>query len=323
MDLSQFAFDGCAAGNNKASSSSDVIDLTQSPQLKRPLDELLGLVGSMAKKKKKKPGVSGVSNLPNKEHSATEAKGLGELYCTPGTEETRLKLVIVGHNPSHQAWTKGHYYANPSNRMWPLLRRAGIVPETFTADCDQLCPSICGVGFTDVMVGVGETDSSQFTDDALRACAAPFFRRLAAHCRRVLANQRNKGKRCSDISTSDAIPGEMASGARNYGHGEADEVTTTGVSDASHGDVAACAPLVLAFAGVRQWRCLFPPSATWETRFGLQTARPPGWPAELSECRVFLLPSSSGAAAMTAQQREEPYMQLGALLRELDGKREA
>ncbi len=43
----------------------------------------------------------------------------------------------------------GHYYANPTNRFWPLLRKTGIVPDDFGAEDDDRCLSI-GIGFTDV-----------------------------------------------------------------------------------------------------------------------------------------------------------------------------
>lgn len=60
-------------------------------------------------------------------------------------------MIIVGHNPSEKAWELGHYYGNPSNRMWKLLSAAGIVPPNFTASNDDDCPITSGVGFTDVV----------------------------------------------------------------------------------------------------------------------------------------------------------------------------
>ena len=41
----------------------------------------------------------------------------------------------------------------------------------------------------------------------------------------------------------------------------------------------------------------------------MQRARPPGWP--LASSRVFVLPSPSGRAAMTVEQRRTPYEALG------------
>lgn len=72
------------------------------------------------------------------------------IFRSPGEPEWPLRLIIVGHNPSEKAWELGHYYANPSNRMWKLLSAAGIVPPAFAASDDDDCPISCGVGFTDV-----------------------------------------------------------------------------------------------------------------------------------------------------------------------------
>lgn len=60
-------------------------------------------------------------------------------------------MIIVGHNPSEKAWELGHYYGNPTNKMWKLLSTAGIVPPGFTASNDDDCPITSGVGFTDVV----------------------------------------------------------------------------------------------------------------------------------------------------------------------------
>lgn len=60
-------------------------------------------------------------------------------------------MIVVGHNPSNTAWQQGHYYANPSNRMYKLLATAKIIPGGFSAMDDDKCPIICGVGFTDVV----------------------------------------------------------------------------------------------------------------------------------------------------------------------------
>ena len=70
---------------------------------------------------------------------------------SPGEPEWPLRLIVVGHNPSEKAWELGHYYANPSNRMWKLLSAAGIVPPGLVASDDDDCPIKCGVGFTDVV----------------------------------------------------------------------------------------------------------------------------------------------------------------------------
>ena len=89
--------------------------------------------------------------------------GLEDLFCSPSQVENALCLLIVGHNPSEKSWQRGHYYANPANRMWSLLKLGNIVPSTFIHENDVDCPSECGVGFIDLMSGIPETKSSSFS----------------------------------------------------------------------------------------------------------------------------------------------------------------
>ena len=42
------------------------------------------------------------------------------LVCAHNKEK-RLKLLIIGHNPSEHAWKSGNMYSNPTNRMWKIL----------------------------------------------------------------------------------------------------------------------------------------------------------------------------------------------------------
>lgn len=231
--------------------------------------------------------------LMTKEENWINNGFLGELYSSPGCKEVPLRLLIVGHNPSEQAWLKGHYYANPSNRMWHLLRKASIIPENFTAEKDQDCPSCCGVGFTDLMVGIPETKSNLFSDSEVSSYRSSFYSRLIGHVHRA------------------------ASGA--------------GIDNAN------AFPKVIAFSGVRQWRALFAEKPVGSSKrkrqlhceddnidkstksntnctYGIQKELPSDWPVELEQSIVFLLPSSSGAAALTADARESPYLELGRLL---------
>jgi TDG/mug DNA glycosylase family protein len=76
-----------------------------------------------------------------------------------------------------------------------------------------------------------------------------------------------------------------------------------------HLPLEACAPQVVAFAGKRQWSALFQPPLA-RCAHGRQTVLPPGWPLPGST-EVWVLPSSSGRAVMTKQEREEPYVELG------------
>ena len=70
------------------------------------------------------------------------------------------------------------------------------------------------------------------------------------------------------------------------------------------------APALVAFAGKRQWASLFEPPLPGGFPYGAQSCRPPGWPLPPST-EVFVLPSSSGRAVMTADERQGPYVELG------------
>ncbi|RYH06379.1 hypothetical protein EON65_42945 [archaeon] len=114
--------------------------------------------------------------------------GLGELYCSPGNPEQQLDLLVVGHNPGATSFSQGHYYANPTNHMWPLLRQAGIVPGHYTYRDDIHCPAQCKVGFTSLMVGVSVTQSTSIPDRTVRSYKQPFYNSLVRHCARVSQN---------------------------------------------------------------------------------------------------------------------------------------
>lgn len=57
----------------------------------------------------------------------------------------------------------GHYYANPSNRMWPILIKTGMAPDP-KKGCknDDVMPEAVGIGFTDVGQGQPGTDRQGF-----------------------------------------------------------------------------------------------------------------------------------------------------------------
>jgi hypothetical protein len=52
----------------------------------------------------------------------------------------------TGHNPSEHAWTLGHYYSNPSNRMWKLLRLGRIIPQEYAAEDNNRLAAELGLG---------------------------------------------------------------------------------------------------------------------------------------------------------------------------------
>jgi len=81
------------------------------------------------------------------------------------------------------------------------------------------------------------------------------------------------------------------------------------VSDANYGG-----PKICAFTGKKQFTSLFESPPSKVIPFGRlpdDVPLPPGWPFEdRSQVQVWVLPSSSGRAAMTHEQRFTPYKQL-------------
>ncbi|CAN0126415.1 unnamed protein product [Ascophyllum nodosum] len=237
-------------------------------------------------------------------------KGLSEKYRSPGQPEWPLRLIVVGHNPSEKAWELGHYYANPSNRMWKLLATADIVPASFTASNDDDCPITCGVGFTDVGFSHPGTISSDFKRTELHAWRQSFYHRLIAHAERAAATVATANGERKVTSTLRAD--------------EENTEPTSGTALIGPADIKDGYPQVVAFAGKRQFeelffdagartRALTKGGKAGRFRFGLQPAdlRPPGWPFPARFTDLFVLPSSSGAAAMANETREAPYVALG------------
>lgn len=75
------------------------------------------------------------------------------------------------------------------------------------------------------------------------------------------------------------------------------------------------APAFVAFTGKRQFAMIFR-RAPGKLDFGEQALRPEGWPWPADSTRVWVLPSSSGRAAMTHEARIAPYRDLAQAIRE-------
>ncbi|OQS00113.1 hypothetical protein THRCLA_06217 [Thraustotheca clavata] len=197
-----------------------------------------------------------------------------------------LRLLIVGHNPSENAWTSGFSYSNPSNRMWKLLmgdfhgrQWSGILPQDWSMTEQNVMPHGLGIGFSDLGHEAGN-DAAAYGKAIMHRWKSEFYQRLQAHLERLRNSlHSNKEQNCDNI----------------YGHG----------------------PLLVAFTGKRQYSFLFDPPLK-RVDSGLQTSQslPPDWPLPAA-CEVWVLPSSSGRAAMTDAARCKPYMDLAARLHEI------
>ncbi len=78
-----------------------------------------------------------------------------------------MKLIIVGCNPSESSVRVGHYYAGRNNEFWPLLHKAGVVPEPLEYRDDKRVIEF-GIGLTDLVKkptrGVDELTREDFAE---------------------------------------------------------------------------------------------------------------------------------------------------------------
>lgn len=80
-----------------------------------------------------------------------DASPKGEEFPTlPDYLTMELDIVFVGLNPSEYSVRVGHYFANPRNRFWAALNRAGL-EEGVYAPQDDSSLLTHGIGFTDVV----------------------------------------------------------------------------------------------------------------------------------------------------------------------------
>lgn len=196
-----------------------------------------------------------------------------------GSPPLPLRLIITGSNPSAASAAAGHSYAHPSNWMWPILRTVGLAPSGLIAghSDDWKLPAVAGVGFLDVGQGHSQTRVARLTAAQWEGFVPAYFGRLAAHA-------------------------SAAGGA-------------AGCVCGSCG-----APSTIAFAGKAQWAALFKAggSAPPRTEYGRQDpgVRPPGWPWAVGRAAgagtpdVWVLTSTSGAAALSNATREAPWRAL-------------
>ena len=269
--------------------------------------------------------------------------GLSELYKSPHEQkEKRLKLLIVGHNPSHQSYSKGHYYANPVNRFWSLMRKAQLVPSHFGPNQDQDCPAKLSIGFTDLAWNFCETKSSNLTDQFLHdSCKADFYHRLIQHVQRVKADFPELDlEHCSPhiiaftgIRQWKALfPAnhriQKASFAQRKEKRKFEELNKEEVEEdeerksTKEGNGAQQKNLFqfIHYSGPSK----VPKESDEEPiNYGVQVVKPPDWPSLLSRSQIFILPSPSGAAAMSNEHRENPYLELGQLYQTLPSSGEA
>mmetsp|Transcript_6069 Transcript_6069/g.15455 ORF Transcript_6069/g.15455 Transcript_6069/m.15455 type:complete len:283 (+) Transcript_6069:265-1113(+) len=189
-----------------------------------------------------------------------------------------LRLILVGHNPSDHAWKSGHYYSNPSNRMFKILKETKIAPDVVKgAEDDGLLQSLAGVGFIDVGTGFPGTDSSKFTSEDFVKWSKNFYRNLQDHLDNANATI---GCTCGHCGA----PAMVAfTGKRQY----------------------------LELLNVNHGMDKPKPKRKTKVSLGPQDVAllPDGWPFPATTS-VWVMTSTSGASALTNTDRIAPYKEL-------------
>jgi double-stranded uracil-DNA glycosylase len=61
-----------------------------------------------------------------------------------------LNVLFVGFNPSIRSAESGHHFANPNNRFWTILHRAGLTPRKYLTTEDYKLLDL-GYGLTNIV----------------------------------------------------------------------------------------------------------------------------------------------------------------------------
>lgn len=276
--------------------------------------------GRKRKAMETKSGSSSMNKARNENISVVKGKGLVDLVddCSDRSCScpVLLRLLIVGHNPSQVAWEKGHYYANPNNWMWRILIETGIADKRFvvSANEDWLMPGKCGVGFTDVGSGVPGTKSGSFSSRYIRdSWRDPFFDRLRAIGDRAGAYW---DCRCTNMCGSPAVI--AFSGKRQF----IELFDTKGKKQREKKQKIDQEPIKANKSsssrdGSQDNEIIKSEMCPVEIQYGKQHVLPNGWPLPVASSEVWVLPSTSGAAAMTREDRFGPWQRLADRLREI------
>ena len=97
-----------------------------------------------------------------------------------------IGVLLVGHNPSQASWDSGHYFSNPSNLFWRLIRESKLIPEDYSGVCDDKMVANLNFGFTDV-IRVPGSDASKIKHNAFIDQRSDFYKRISTHALRISA----------------------------------------------------------------------------------------------------------------------------------------
>ena len=102
----------------------------------------------------------------------------------PDYLQSGLKIIFVGFNPSLRSAEVGHHYANPSNRFWTILYRAGLTARKYLPEEDRLLLEL-GYGFTNIVERPTRA-ATDITRDEYRLCRQELRRKIQTHRPRLV-----------------------------------------------------------------------------------------------------------------------------------------
>lgn len=103
----------------------------------------------------------------------------------PKALSRRLRIVILGMNPSVSSWGNRAPYANPSNRMWSTLAEVGLIPSRDYGSAEKFgtLAESHGIGFGDLAV-CAENLASKVASGLADSPANDVARRMSARMKR-------------------------------------------------------------------------------------------------------------------------------------------
>ncbi len=138
------------------------------------------------------------------------------LKPVPDILEINLKIIFVGYNPSLRSSETGHHFANPSNRFWSILYKAGLTPRKYSPEEDASLLEL-GYGITNIVPGPTRA-AAEITCKEYQEGAVELHRKLA-YCRPHVVCYVGKGVY------------EKYSGRRNVPWGKQMEPVVPGITD--------------------------------------------------------------------------------------------
>jgi TDG/mug DNA glycosylase family protein len=138
------------------------------------------------------------------------------LKPVPDILDKNLKIIFVGYNPSIRSSETGHHFANPSNRFWNILYRAGLTPRKYSPEKDAGLLEL-GYGITNIVPSPTRA-AAEITNQEYKNGADELYRKITYYRPRVVCYV-GKGVY------------EKYSGQKNVPWGKQEEPMVSGVTD--------------------------------------------------------------------------------------------